>query len=97
MLDWPCSSPSSWRSRTDGSDTRRSGSERPISSLTVPGERSSKMRLRVIVAVRGVVVVGASVAFAAHAPEIDPATVPTGFFVAHNYVADVPVSRLRGR
>lgn len=30
--------------------------------------------------------------FAAHAPEIDPATVPTGFFVAHNYVADVPVS-----
>ena len=51
------------------------------------------MRLRVIVAaVSGVVVVGASVAFAAHAPEIDPATVPTGFFVAHNYVADVPVS-----
>ncbi len=31
-------------------------------------------------------------AFAVHAPEIDPATVPTGFFVAHNYVADVPVS-----
>jgi quercetin dioxygenase-like cupin family protein len=51
------------------------------------------MRLRIVVAaVTGAVVVGIGVAFAAHAPEIDPATVPTGFFVAHNYVADVPVA-----
>ena len=52
------------------------------------------MRLRVIAvaAIGGAVVLGVGVAFAAHAPEIDPATVPTGFFVAHNYVADIPVS-----
>jgi hypothetical protein len=37
---------------------------------------------------------GRRVTFAAHVPEIDPATVSTGLFVAHNYVADVPVSRI---
>jgi hypothetical protein len=53
------------------------------------------MRLRVVVAaVSGAVVVGVGVTFAAHVPEIDPATVPTGLVVAHNYVADVPVSRI---
>ena len=53
------------------------------------------MRLRVIVAgVAGAVVVVAGTAIAAHAPEIDPATVPTGFFVAHNRVADIPVSAI---
>jgi len=53
------------------------------------------MRFRVMVAaVGGAVIVGVGVAFAAHAPEIDPATVPTGFFVAHNYVAEVPVSAI---
>jgi hypothetical protein len=51
------------------------------------------MRLRVVVAaVSGAVVVGVGAALAAHATEIDPATVPTGFFVAHNRVADFPVS-----
>ena len=51
------------------------------------------MRLNVILAVAGgAIVVGAGAAIASHAPEIDPATVPTGFFVAHNYVADIPVS-----
>jgi quercetin dioxygenase-like cupin family protein len=51
------------------------------------------MRLKLVAVVAsGVVVLGAGVAIAAHAPEIDPATVPTGFFVAHNYVADIPVS-----
>jgi len=50
------------------------------------------MRLKIVLATAGtVVVVGSGVAIASHAPEIDPATVPTGFFVAHNYVADVPV------
>ena len=51
------------------------------------------MRLRVMVAaVGGAVVVGVGAALAAHATEIDPATVPTGFFVAHNRVVDFPVS-----
>lgn len=51
------------------------------------------MRIKVMVAVvAGAVVVGVGAAIAAHASEVDPATVPTGFFVAHNYVADVPVS-----
>jgi quercetin dioxygenase-like cupin family protein len=51
------------------------------------------MRLKLTLAAAGAaVVVGAGVAIAAHVPEIDPATVPTGFFVAHNNVADVPVS-----
>lgn len=53
------------------------------------------MRFRVMVAaVGGAVIVGVGVAFAAHAPEIDPATVPTGLFVTHNRVADVPISAL---
>jgi len=53
------------------------------------------MRLKVLLATAGgAVVVGVGAAIAAHAPEIDPATVPTGFFVAHNYVEDVPVSAI---
>jgi quercetin dioxygenase-like cupin family protein len=51
------------------------------------------MRVKVILAAVGAaVVVGAGGAIASHAPEIDPATVPTGFFVTHNHVADIPVS-----
>lgn len=42
----------------------------------------------------GAVTVGAGAAIASHAAEIDPATVPTGFFVAHNSVDDVPVSAI---
>jgi TolB protein len=50
------------------------------------------MRLGVMLAaVVGPVVIGVGAAIAAEAPEIDPATVPAGFFVAHD-VADVPVS-----
>ena len=53
----------------------------------------SKMPRKVVAALGGVaVMVGAGAAIAAHVTEIDPATVPTGFFVAHNNVADVPVS-----
>jgi quercetin dioxygenase-like cupin family protein len=37
-------------------------------------------------------VVGGGVAVAGHVTTLDPATVPTGFFVAHNRIADVPVS-----
>ena len=45
--------------------------------------QESTMRLRLMLAVAALtVVVGGGVAIAAHAPEIDPATVPTGFFVA---------------
>ena len=51
------------------------------------------MRVKVMLAVAGAaVVVGVGGAIATHVPEIDPATVPTGFFVAHNYVAAVPVA-----
>ena len=60
--------------------------------------QESTMRLRLMLAVAALaVVVGGGVAIAAHAPEIDPATVPTGFFVAHNRVADFRSRRLRGR
>jgi hypothetical protein len=53
------------------------------------------MRLKVVLAlVTAAVAVGGGAAIASHVTEIDPATVPTGFFVAHNYVADVPVSAL---
>jgi len=55
--------------------------------------RGSTVRIAAVFA-GGAVMVGAGAAIAAHAPEIDPATVPTGFFVAHNYVADVPVSAI---
>lgn len=53
------------------------------------------MRLKVALILASLAVVpGAGIAVAAHATEIDPATVPTGFFVAHNYVDDIPVSTL---
>jgi quercetin dioxygenase-like cupin family protein len=53
------------------------------------------MRLKLVMAAASALVaVSAGVALASHAPEIDPATVPTGFFVAHNRVADVPVSAI---
>jgi quercetin dioxygenase-like cupin family protein len=56
------------------------------------------MKLKVTLAAAAaaaVAVVGVGVAFADHAPEIDPATVPTGFFVAPNHVADVPLRPIR--
>jgi hypothetical protein len=53
----------------------------------------SRVRFKFVFAIAGAAaVVGAGPAIASHVTEIDPATVPTGFFVAHNYVADVPVS-----
>jgi hypothetical protein len=53
----------------------------------------SRVRFKFVFAIAGAAaVVGAGAAIASHVTEIDPATVPTGFFVAHNYVADVPVS-----
>jgi hypothetical protein len=42
----------------------------------------------------GAVMVDTGAGIAAHATEIDPTTVPTGFFVVHNYVAEVPVSAI---
>lgn len=47
-----------------------------------------------LVLAAGAIAIGGSAALAAHAPEIDPTTVPTGFFVAHNRVSDVPVSAI---
>jgi hypothetical protein len=53
------------------------------------------MPLKVVAALAGVtVMVGAGVAIASHVPQIDPATVPTGFLVAHNNVADVSISAI---
>jgi hypothetical protein len=51
--------------------------------------------LKLVVVLASVaLMVGAGAAIASHVPQIDPATAPTGFFVAHNYVADVPVSAI---
>ncbi|MGH2931236.1 MAG: hypothetical protein ACRDKK_00105 [Gaiellaceae bacterium] len=53
------------------------------------------MRVKVILALAAAaVLLSAGGAIATHVPEIDPATVPTGFFVAHNHVADIPVSAI---
>jgi hypothetical protein len=41
-----------------------------------------------------VVLVAAGTALASHVTQTDPATVPTGFLVAHNSIGDVPVSAL---
>jgi quercetin dioxygenase-like cupin family protein len=37
------------------------------------------------------ILTGAAVALASHVPQVDPATVPTGFLAAHNSIADVPI------
>lgn len=48
-----------------------------------------------IVAIGGITAIAsAGVAVASHVGEVDPATVPTGFLVAHNSVGDIPVSAL---
>lgn len=50
------------------------------------------MRVRHVLPVVGVLAVcGAGAALASH-PTLDPATVPTGFFVAHVRVSKIPVS-----
>jgi hypothetical protein len=53
------------------------------------------MRLKLAFVLAALTIVpGAGIAIAAHVTELDPATVPTGFFVAHNNVADIPLDRL---
>jgi quercetin dioxygenase-like cupin family protein len=53
------------------------------------------MRRRFLVALAGAIVaLGAGVAIASHVNQVDPAVVPTGFFVAHNNVAEIPVSAI---
>lgn len=49
---------------------------------------------RLFVVATLVALVGAGVAVAGHVTQADPATVPTGFLVAHNSIGDVPVSAL---
>ena len=49
---------------------------------------------RVLVGAGVLAACGAAVAIAAH-PKVDPATVPTGFFVAHSRVSDIPVADVR--
>jgi hypothetical protein len=56
------------------------------------------MRLKLTLATLAVggaaFVAGTHAVTASHTPEIDPTTVSTGFFVAHNRVADIPVSAI---
>jgi hypothetical protein len=40
----------------------------------------------------GVLLIGGAVAFAAHQPQVDPSTVPTGFLATHNSVDQLRVS-----
>ena len=51
------------------------------------------MRKRSLLALAAVAAsVGVGVAAASHVPQVDPASVPTGFLAAHNSIRDVPVS-----
>src|ERR671922_1882684 len=53
------------------------------------------MRLSVLLGIAtSAILVGAGLAGASHVTQVDPATVPTGFLVAHNSITDVPVSAL---
>ncbi|HYZ19072.1 MAG TPA: hypothetical protein VE615_05975 [Gaiellaceae bacterium] len=53
------------------------------------------MRLSVLLGIAtSAILVGAGLAGASHVTQVDPATVPTGFLVAHNSIADVPLSAL---
>jgi hypothetical protein len=53
------------------------------------------MRLKVLAtAVAVAAFSGAGIASANHVTQVDPASVPGGFLVAHNVVADVPLSSL---
>src|SRR3712207_243697 len=52
------------------------------------------MRVKVFLSIVGLLAAGAAVALAAP-PKVDPATVPTGFFVAHSQVNEVPTVALR--
>jgi hypothetical protein len=53
------------------------------------------MRRTRVLAIAGVAAVcGGAAAFASHVPQVDPATVPTGFLAAHNKVDGIRVSSL---
>jgi len=52
-------------------------------------------RLILVVTIAGLAVVGGTgAAMAGHVTQADPATVPTGFLAAHNYVAEVDVNAI---
>jgi hypothetical protein len=54
-----------------------------------------KMPLTLVALLAGLAAVGGpGAAIASHVSQIDSATAPTGFFVAHNYVADVQVDAI---
>jgi len=73
-----------------------------LSHRTTPRHAGRAIRLRSLAVVAALALVGAGVAAASHVPTLDPASVPVGFFAAHNHVSDVPgkplrrVSRARG-
>jgi len=52
-------------------------------------------RLILVVTIAGLAVVGGTgAALAGHVTQAEPATVPTGFLVAHNYVTDIDVNAI---
>ena len=51
-------------------------------------------RSAIATAVATVALVAAGAAVANHVTQVDPATVPTGFLVAHNSIGDIPLSAL---
>lgn len=51
-------------------------------------------RTRILAIASVTTVCGAGAAFAAHVPQVDPATVPTGFLTAHNKVEGIRTSSL---
>jgi quercetin dioxygenase-like cupin family protein len=55
--------------------------------------RAAFLRSRWLPALAGVALLaGSGAAMASHVPQLDPATVPTGFLAAHNSVANIRVS-----
>jgi quercetin dioxygenase-like cupin family protein len=53
------------------------------------------MRVRHVLAIAGATTAaGAGAAFAVHVPQVDPATVPTGFLATHNRIDRIPTSSL---
>ena len=53
-----------------------------------------RRRIMLLAAVLGSAAIGVGVAIASHVTQVNPAAVPGGFLVAHNAIADVPVSAL---
>ena len=56
--------------------------------------RSKRLVLPVVALIGLAAVIGPGATTASHVVQVDPAAAPTGFYVSHNYVADVDVSAI---